>query len=122
PSVDINYWAVLVAAAVNMAVGMAWYSTSVYGRQWARLVGKKMEDMRGGGPGYWIAALGALVQAYILAHFVDYAGATTVGDGLVTGFWLWLGLVAVTLAVGTVFEGRSWKLWQINAGYFLVVL
>jgi hypothetical protein len=41
---------------------------------------------------------------------------------VVTGFWLWLGFVAVTVAVSIVFERRSWMLWKINAGYFLLVL
>jgi len=28
----------------------------------------------------------------------------------------------IETAVNMVFEGRSWHLWKINAGYFLVVL
>lgn len=122
PSVDISVWAVLVAAVVNMAVGSFWYSKGLFGKEWAKLVGRKLEDMSGGGTGYAVAAVGALVQAYILAHFVQYAGATTFWDGIVTGFWLWLGFVAVVTAVHLVFEGRSWALWKINAGYFLVIL
>jgi hypothetical protein len=122
PSVDINYGAVLVAALVNMVVGALWYSKPLFAKEWAKLTGRKMEDMGGGGRGYGVAAIGALVQAWILAHFVAYAGSTTTVDGLVTGFWLWLGFVAVTSAVHLVFEGRSWNLWKINAGYFLVVL
>lgn len=122
PDVDINVWAVLVAAVISMVVGSFWYSKGLFGKEWAKLVGRKLEEMSGGGRGYVAAAVGALVQAYILAHFVQYAGATSVFDGLVTGFWLWLGFVAVVTAVHLVFEGRSWALWKINAGYFLVVL
>jgi hypothetical protein len=126
PSVDINWLAVIVAAVINMAVGALWYSTRMFGREWMKLTGKKMEDidkMRSqAGPGYGIAAIGALDQAWILAHFVQYAGATSFWHGLVTGFWLWLGFVAVTMAIGIIFEGRSWQLWKINAGYFFVVL
>ncbi len=81
-----------------------------------------MEDMGGGGMGYGVAAVGALVQAWVLAHFVAYAGSDTFWKGLVTAFWLWLGFVAVVTAVHLVFEGRSWMLWKINAGYFLVVM
>lgn len=122
PNVDINVWAVIVAALVNMVAGTIWYSKGLFGKEWAKLVGRKLEDMSGGGKGYAVAAVGALVQAYILAHFVQYAGATTFWDGIVTGFWLWLGFVAVIIAMNIVFEGRSWALWKINAGYFLVVL
>ena len=122
PEVDINIWAVLVAAVVSMVVGSFWYSKSLFGKEWAKLVGRKLEEMSGGGKGYAVAAAGALLQAYILAHFVQYAGATTFWDGIVTGFWLWLGFVAVVVAMNLVFEGKSWTLWKINAGYFLVVL
>jgi len=66
--------------------------------------------------------VGALLQSWILVHFVQYAGSTTVKEGAITGFWLWLAFVAVVMAGAYVFEGRPFKLWKINAGYFLVVL
>ncbi len=122
PSVDVNWLAVVVAAVVNMVVGSVWYSKAVFAKEWMKLTGRKMEDMSGGGIGYAVAGGGALLQAYILAHFVVYAGANTFAKGLVTGLWIWLGFVAVVSAVHLVFEGRSWMLWKINAGYFLVVL
>lgn len=122
PEVDIKWLAVIAAAVVNMVVGMVWYSPSLFGKEWMKLTGRKMEDMSGGGIGYGVAAVGALVQSYILAHFVIYTGALNFWEGLVTGFWIWLGFVAVVTAVHLVFEGRPWALWKINAGYFLVVL
>lgn len=122
PSVDINWGAIIVAALINMVVGAVWYSKPLFAKEWSKLTGRKMEDMGGGGTGYGVAAVGALLQAWILAHFVVFAGSTTFWKGLVTGFWLWLGFIAVATAVNMVFEGRSWHLWKINAGYFLVVL
>lgn len=122
PNVDINLLAVLVAALINMAVGMVWYSKDVFGREWAKVSGRKLEDMSGGGMGYGVATVAAIIQSFILAHFVQYAGAGTFWRGLVAGFWLWVGFVATVTAVNLVFEGRSWTLWKINAGYFLVVL
>jgi hypothetical protein len=122
PDVDINIWAVIVAAGVNMVVGTLWYSKRLFGKEWSKLIGRKLEDMSGGGMGYGVAVVGALLQAYILAHFVTYTGSTNFWEGLVTGFWLWLGFVAVVIATNLVFEGRSWALWKINAGYFLVAL
>ncbi len=124
PSVDINWWAVIVAALVNMVVGSIWYSKGAFGKEWAKLTGRKLEQMSGGGSGYAVAAVGALLQSWILAHFVVYASGGTLAfwRGLVTGFWIWVAFVAVVSAVHLVFEGRSWMLWKINAGYFLVVL
>ncbi len=126
PDVDINWGAVVVAALINMVVGAAWYSRSLFGKEWAKLTGRKLEEMSGGGVGYGVAAAGALVQAWVLAHFVVYSGATTgtspFWKGLVTGFWIWLGFTAIVVAMRVAFEGHSWMLFKINAGYFLVVL
>ena len=98
PNVDINMWAVLVATVVNMVVGSFWYSKSLFGKEWAKVVGRKLEEMGSGGKGYAVAAVGALIQAYVLAHFVQYAGSTSFWDGMITGAWLWLGFVAVVIA------------------------
>ena len=122
PSVDVNWLAVVAAAAINMVVGMVWYARSVFGKEWMKLTGRKMEDMTGSSTGYAVATIGALLQSWILAHFVVYAGSNTFAEGLVTGFWLWVAFVAVVATVHYAFEGRSWLLWKINAGYFLVVL
>jgi hypothetical protein len=122
PSIDVNWWAVIVAALVNMAVGFIWYSKALFAKDWAKATGKKIEDMSGGGSGYLFTTLGALVQAWVLAHFVRYAGSNTFVDGAITAFWLWLAFVLIVMATNYMFESRSWTLLRINAGYFLVVL
>jgi hypothetical protein len=127
-NVDVNWLAVVVAAGINMVIGALWYSPVLFAKPWTKLVGKKMEDLQGNaGPGYGVAVVGALLQAYILRHFVAFAAGAypTYSDvmiGFLTGLWLWLGFVAVVGAVNTVFAGRPWKLWAIDTGYFLVVL
>lgn len=122
PSVDVNYWAVIVAAIVNMVVGAVWYSPAMFAKPWSKLTGRKMDQMGDGTTSYVITAIAALVQAWILVHFVAYAGADTLVKGAVVGFWLWLGFVAITQGVNTIFAGSRKKLWAINTGYFLVVL
>jgi len=123
PSVDINWWTVIVAAVVNMVVGATWYSPGLFGNTWAKLVNRSLKDMQGqGGGGYFVTAAAALIQAIILLHFVRFSGAGTVWEGVQVGFWLWLGFVGITSAVNTIYAGRPWKLWKIDAGYFLVVL
>ena len=122
-TVHVNYWAVLVAAVVNMVVGALWYSPMLFSKPWSKLTGKSMEDMqKNAGVGYSVTTVGALVQSFILVNLVKDLGVTTLGKGLELGLVLWLAFVAATTVADTVFAGRSWKLWQINTGYFLVVL
>ena len=122
PSIEVNWWAVLVAVVVSLAVGALWYSPVLFGKAWAKLLGKKPGEMGDVATGYTVTALGALIQVWILVHFVRYAGAITAIKGAEVGFWLWLAFAAVIMASQMVFEARPWKLWGINAGYYFVIL
>lgn len=123
PQVELNYLAILVAAIASMVIGAAWYSMALFGKPWMAAVGKKEEDLKQGEKtGYVMAAVGALVMAYILAHFVDYTGSATLFDGAKTGFWIWLGFVATTKMVNDKFSGRPPTLTLIDGGYNLVSL
>lgn len=123
PTADINYLAVVVAALVNMAVGFVWYSLKIFGKTWMKEVGLTMKQIGNGpGIGYAITMLGALLQAFVLAHFVDYASADTVVEGLVVGLWLGVGLVATSIAANYIFAQRSRTLYLIDAGYFVTTL
>jgi hypothetical protein len=119
-SADINWLAVVVAALVPMVLGALWYSPALFARPWLRAVGRTMEELSGARIGYALSAVAALVTAAVLAYVVDWAGAGSFGDGLLTGAVVWLGFVATVLAVTTYFGGRPLALWAINAGYQLV--
>lgn len=124
PPVDINYFAVLAAAIVNMALGSFWFSTKGFGKQWMALSGITPDPAKAKGMQklYAIAFVGALVMSYVLAHFVDYAGAATIGQGAQAGFWSWLGFVAPVMLGMVLWEGKPWKLYVINTSYYLVLL
>jgi hypothetical protein len=73
PAVDLNWGAVLVAALVTMVLGSVWYSRMLFAKQWVKLTGRKLEDMRGSGagPGYLVAAIGAFLMSFVLAHILS---------------------------------------------------
>ena len=65
-------------------------------------------------------------MAFVLSHALvfasTYLNTSGISAGLQTGFWNWLGFV-VPVTVGSVlWDGKPWKLWFINAGYYLVML
>ena len=69
-----------------------------------------------------IRAIATLVAAYILAHFINLAGAETTTAGMQLGFGVWLGFVAVFTLDSVLFEMGSIKAWAINNAYHLVGL
>lgn len=123
PSADINWVAIVIAAVLSMVIGFVWYSLKVFGKPWMKESGLSLKDIGDGpGMGYALVTLTSLLQAYILSHFVDYTSATTWVDGAVTGFWIWAGFVATAYTATYVFTRKSFKLWSIDTGYFLVLL
>ncbi len=113
-----------------MIIGGLWYGP-LFSKPWVALSGMTEEKIsaakaRGMGKLYAINFLGALVMSYVLGHALifasQYLGISGVGAGLMVGFFNWLGFIApVTLGV-VLWEGKSWKLWILNSGYYLVSL
>ena len=122
----INYLAVLAAAVAYIVLGFLWYGP-LFGKQWIKLMNfdkKKMSEMKNKGMGktYVIMVVGTLVTSYVLAHFVDYLDAANVAGALTAAFWIWLGFVAPVQLGMVLWEGKPWKLYFLNAAYYLVNL
>lgn len=123
PDVDINYVAVVVAALLSMVIGFVWYSLKAFGKPWMKEAGLSLKDIGNGpGAGYGLVTLTSLIQAFVLAHFIDYTNAVSWIDGAVTGLWIWVGFVATAYTATYVFTQKSFKLWSIDTGYFLTLL
>lgn len=122
--VDFNWTAIVVAALLNMVIGFLWYSKALFAKQWMKAIGKTEAELKAGGnnAAYGLTMIGAIVMATVLSCIVDYAGAFTAGEGAKLGFVVWIGFVATTYLSLKIFEGRSWELYWINTGYYLVSL
>ena len=124
---NVNWLAIVIAAAVNMGIGMWWYSPKAFGRVWMRASGFKKKDIekmkkKGMGKIFFWAIVAALVTAFVLDKFAAMLNATTIGTGAWIGFWAWLGFVATTQLSGVLWAGQKFKLYQINALQYLVSL
>src|SRR4051812_21622205 len=130
--VPVNYLAVLACGVVSMVIGFLWYGP-LFGKPWSELMGwgsmtpEKMAEMqKKARPGYAITFLASLVLAFVLAHELIFGSVYTqtsgVSAGIAAAFWTWIGFI-VPVTLGTVlWDGKPWKLWFINAGYWLVLL
>ena len=90
---DINIWAVLVAAVAGMVVGAAWYSASLFGPIFRAEVAK-------------LGTQGGDMQKSIMISAVTQVVTAQLSLGIVVPF-------AVKCAP---FEGRSWTLVALNTG------
>ncbi len=126
PVVSVNLVAVVLAAIASFVIGMVWYSPMLFGKMWMKEIGtteKEMKKKKGGmmqAMGMWF--VGGLVTAYVLAHFLAYAtgGYPTLMDGVMVGFWAWLGFVATVSAGMVLWGGKSLRLYALTAGNDLV--
>ncbi|MBI5456715.1 DUF1761 domain-containing protein [Candidatus Kaiserbacteria bacterium] len=130
--IPINYLAVLAAAISNMVLGFLWYGP-LFGKMWSQLMGwgemtpEKMAEMQKKARSAYAASfVGALVMSYVLAHAIIFGTTYTqmfgVLGGMTGAFWYWLGFVAPVTVGSVLWDGKPWKLWFINAGYYLAAM
>ncbi len=126
PNAEINILAVFAAAIINVIIGFVWYSPAVFGHQWLALIGKSEKDLdemkKSASKAYTLSFLGSLIMSYVLSLFIYYTQATNLFEGLKTGFWLWLGFIAVVFFNSYLFAKKPAKLCLIDGGYYLVSL
>ena len=126
PQFDINYSAVLLAAAAHIIIGFAWYSPQLFGEKWMKLSGvpkEALEKEKKKMPQKTIVAfIAALVMAYVLAHIIKFSDSATLVDGAIAGFWSWLGFIATTTLSVVLWQGKSVKLYILDNGHYLISL
>lgn len=125
--VQVNYLAVILAAASTMVVGSIWYAKGVFGNTWAKLAKVDMSKPVKASQMAWLMGstfVASLVTAYVLAHvtylsfnFFDY---DFLQAALTTAFWLWLGFTAARIYTHDAFEGRRKKLTALTVTHELV--
>lgn len=121
----VNYLAVLVGAVAAFVFGGAWYG--VLGKRWLAALGKEEAAVRSGPPmalRLAIAVLALLVMAYMLAGVIGHLGPgqVTLQNGVIGGFFIWVGFVLTTLIVNYVFQNQKPMLTVIDGGHWLGVL
>jgi hypothetical protein len=95
---QVNGIAVIVASLAALIVGFVWYLPPTFGKSWANFVkqytGLSDADLIPANipltMGLWL--LGFLVNAFALAVLINGLGINTLGDGLVLGVLVWLGI------------------------------
>jgi hypothetical protein len=121
-NMDLNYWAILVAALSTFLIGGLWYSPAVFGKAWMKENGFTEEDLKKGSMAkiFGLAFFLGLIAAINLAMFMGPESDPTMGA--LWGFLAGFGWVATFVGTHYLFERKSFKLFLINAGYSVVAL
>jgi len=119
---QLNYFALLVAALSTFLIGGLWYSPAAFGKAWMRENGFTEESMKGGNmiKIFGLTFLLALISAVNLAMFMGPENKPAMGA--LWGFLAGAGWVATFVGTHYLFERKSFTLFLINAGYSVVAL
>ena len=118
--------AVLASGISAVLLGYIWYHPKVFGIAWMNMSGMTPEMQERGKKRMpfmaVIALLAAMLVAYVMSYvsaawgFFDWRGA------LQLGFWCWAGFIAPILLGSVLWEQKPFRLYLINALYWLLVL
>jgi len=113
---DINIWAVLVAAVSSFLLGGLWYSPMLFLEPWNRAMKRSAEDQQPHpAKTFGLAFAFALLSAFLFAHLLGPAPELlyAVHMGLIVG----LGLVAASFGINYQFADRPFSALFIDGGY-----
>jgi uncharacterized protein DUF1761 len=122
---DLNWLAVIVAAIVWFALGAVWYMPKTFGTAWMRSIGwePSPDEPRPGASMYVAPLVAYLVGSVALGLLTKASGTDTVGEGIVLGLIVAVGIVGSILFVTAVFDPKkpNAMLWLgITWAYHLV--
>ena len=118
----MNYLAIVVAAIAAFFFGAAWYGG--LSKPWVKAVRVDPTTLKMTPMHFATSIVAELVMAWVLAGVIGHLGPgqATLWNGVVSGFFIWLGFVATTTAVNQRYEGYGWDLTLIDWGHWLGVL
>jgi hypothetical protein len=122
PRVRQNYLAIIVAAIACFLFEAGWYSYFL--NRWLEGIGRTREWLMASGVNpalqYATALLAAAVIAATLSALTQLTGAQTALRGMKMAAYMWIGFVLTTWATEYVFEVRTYALFAINTGFWLI--
>ena len=123
---EVSALPIVLAGVANMVLGFIWYNPKVFGDSWMAMAGLSKDKMEAGARMMpvmsLIALFFAIVMAYVMSHFAIAWGVWDWIGAIELAFWLWIGFVVPPMLGVVLWEGKSVKLFAINAGFWLLGL
>jgi hypothetical protein len=117
-----NYLAITLAAVACFLFEAAWYSYFL--QAWLDGIGRTEEWLNHTGVNVGLQFATALLSAAVIAAAIScvtqLTGPQTALRGMRAAALLWLGFVITTYATEYAFEVRTYKIFAINTGFWLI--
>lgn len=128
-SAFLSNYALVSSMILSIVLGFLWYGP-FFGKPWMRLSGIVMPDVK---PSFTmmlkpmlLSLIGAFCMVNVLAFSIVFHDAYYQTSGMASALsmaiLLWLGLIVPAYLNLTGWEGKPWKLFAINTGYWFVYL
>lgn len=134
PDIPFNATALLAATVIGFFLSYIWY-TPLFGKAWAKEMGfdpAEQPAMSALIKSLLLTVLSVFLISLVLANNMAVWTPSTWGiagkdlpkyaQALLAGIFTWMGFFLSNLLLGVAWEKRSWKLFAIDAGYYLTLL
>ena len=125
----IHIGALVAIMVLSVILGFVWYGP-LFGKPWMKLSGIVMPDKKPSvaamGKPILLSFVGSFLLGYVLSVSIALHNAYYMTSGYGTAFafsfLIWVGFIVPVYLNLKGWEGKPWKLFCINAGYWLVFL
>ncbi len=134
PDIQINFLSLLASTVAGFFLSYVWY-TPLFGKVWAKEMGFDASEATPTAAlikSLLLTVVSVFLVSMVLANNIaawtpstwGIAGANLdkVSQSFQAAFFTWLGFFVSNLLLGVAWEKRSWKLFAIDAGYYLSLL
>lgn len=120
---------IALSLVFSTILGFLWYGP-LFGTAWMKHAGIKMPDSKPTfvmmAPSLSLSLLGTLFLSFTLMSMIEfhsaYFGVSGLGTNLSLAFFLWVGFIVPVHLNQIAWEQRSWTLFAINVGQWLVLM
>lgn len=133
PNIEISLLGLGLAVVVNFFVGYVWYGP-LFGKAWGSDMGVDTSAVSGAGlaKAMGLTVVGLILMTFVLSQNIgawtpsSWGHADNSADRLMQALsaagFTWLGFILPVLFSSITWEGRSFRFFAINAGYYLMTL
>ncbi len=113
-----NLWAILVAAAAAIAIGMVWYAPPVLGGRWHAATGITQPSVRA--VALWVVCY--LILSFSMAYLFKHLQVSGLEAGFRWGSTIGAVIVAAAVAPSYAFAKKPISLFLIDMGYVFIAI